>query len=132
MAFLEWRWRSRNNWEPADYTGDETATVINVGAGDLGLGICIVRTREVFNGAGTAAKIIVGDGADPNGYLEDGNADETTTGQYVGQGAYWNGSAGPTLYTAADTIDIGFTANTSGTRTTGIIDLHVVVAPTAF
>ena len=126
MAFLTFRWKTKLNYTPASYTADETATVLLVNAGDMGFGICITRTRVVFNGGGTDAIIIVGDGDDTDGYLANGNMDETTVGLYRGAGAYW-GTA-PKLYTVTDTIDIGFTANTSGTRTTGAIDLAVAVS----
>ena len=132
MAFLEWRWRSKNNWTPASYTANEVSPIANVAAGDINPGICITRTRVVFNGSGTAAIIVIGDGDTANGDLADGDMDETTTGLYRGQGAYWNGTGGPKLYTVADAIDITFTANTAGTRTTGTIDAHVVIAPSAF
>jgi len=126
MARLYFNERTRANWEPADYTANETDTVINVAAGDYWAGDCMVRVREVFNGGGTDAIIIIGDGDDDNGGLEAGQCDETTVGIYRGGGAYY--ATRPKLYTAADTIDIGFTANTSGTRTTGIIDLAVYIA----
>ncbi len=117
------QWRTVLGYSPASFTSNETATVINVGAGDFTRGDCIVSMTTVFNGGGTAAIIIVGDGDDPNGLLEDGQCDETTTGLYRGGGAYY--STRPKLYTAIDTIDIGFTANTSGSRTTGQLDLAV-------
>ena len=126
MARLYFNERTFSNYTPASYTADETKTVIGVGAGDYSRGDCIIRTRVIFNGSGTAAKIIVGDGDDPNGYCVDGDIDETTVGIGRGAGAYF--STGPKLYTTADTIDIGFTANTSGSRTTGAIDLAVYVA----
>ena len=130
MAHLEYRKRTKSNWVPVSYTGNEVATVISVAAGDMGGmgGPCVGRTRVVFNGSGTAAIIEVGDGDDANGYLVDGNLDETATGLYWGQGAYYGTAA--KLYTVSDTIDITFTANTAGTRTTGAIDLSVWVCKT--
>ncbi len=124
MAFLNLQRKSYNNWTPTSYTSDQTAQVLAVGAGDLLPGWCTVRVSVVFNGSGTDAKIIVGDGGDPNGLMVDGDADETTLGLYVGAGAY-HFSAVPRLFTGNDTIDIGFTANTSGSRTTGAINLMV-------
>lgn len=132
MAFLEWRWRQKTLWTPASYTANEVSAFASVAAGDINPGICITRTRVVFNGSGTAAIIEIGDGDDPNGDLVDGDMDETTTGLYRGAGAYWNGTGGPKLYTTADTLDVTFTANTAGTRTTGSIDIAVVIAPSAF
>ena len=132
MAFVEWRWRNRTNWVPTSYTANEVSTILAVGAGDINSGLCITRTRVVFNGSGTAAIVEIGDGDDDNGDLVDGDMDETTAGLYRGAGAYWNGTGGPKLYTTGDTIDVKFTANTAGTRTTGTIDVSVAVAPTAF
>lgn len=126
MARLMFNERTVSNWTPTSYTSDQTDTVIGVSAGDYSVGDCIIRTRVVFNGSGTAAKIIVGDGDDPNGYCADGDIDETTVGIGRGAGAYF--STNPKLYTTDDTIDIGFTANTSGGRTTGNIDLAVYIA----
>ncbi len=126
MARLYFNQRTRANWEPDSYTSDETEGVINVAPGDYWVGDCIVRVREVFNGSGTPAKIEIGDGDDPNGGLEDGQCDEETVGIYRGGGAYY--ATRPKLYTSADTIDIGFTADTGGSRTTGIIDLAVWIA----
>lgn len=126
MSMLQRRIREKTAWEPADYTANETANVFNVAAGDIATGICFSRVTEVFNGSGTDAVIIVGDGDDDNGLLAAGNIDETATGIYIGGGAYF--ATRPKLYTAADTVDIGFTANTAGTRTTGIIDLYVEIA----
>lgn len=132
MAFIEWRWHSKTNYTPASYTANEVAAIMQVAAGDLNFGVCIARTRVAFNGSGTDAIIVVGDGDDADGDLADGNMDETTAGLYRGQGAYWNGTGGPKLYTTADAIDITFTANTAGTRNAGSADIHVAVAPTAF
>lgn len=126
MAMLQYFARSKSNWEPASYTADETANILNVAAGDFSDGVCIVRVMEVFNGSGTDAIVIVGDGDDPNGYLVAGDVDETATGLYWGGGAYYTTKG--KLYTTTDTIDIGFTANTAGTRTTGILNVAVYVA----
>ena len=132
MAFVEWRWRTKSSWTPASYTANEVSAFANVAAGDINPGVCITRTNVVFNGSGTAAIIEIGDDGDANGDLVDGDMDETTTGLYRGAGAYWNGATGPCLYTTSNTLDVTFTANTAGTRTTGNIDIAVVVAPLQF
>ena len=130
MAQLMYRPRTVSNWTPVSYTAGETDTVINVGAGDLCAGLVIARTRTVFNGSGTDAIIIVGDDGDTDRFGADGFMDETTTGLYVGVGGSGSTYAalGRHLYTAANTIDIVFTANTAGTRTTGTIDLYTWIA----
>lgn len=125
MSQIRGEIRTFNKYEPADYTAGEVRTVIGVEIGEMLLGLCLVRITEVFNGSGTAAKIEVGDADDDNGLLEDGQCDEETAGLYRGGGAYY--ATRPKLYTSADTIDITFTANTSGSRTTGILDLMVEV-----
>ena len=129
MAELNYRLRTRSEWVPASYTAGETATVISVHAGEI-VGPVITRTRVVFNGSGTDAIIIVGDDGDTDRFGADGFMDETTTGLYVGIGGSGSNYAaiGRHLYTAANTIDIGFTANTAGTRTTGTIDLYTWIA----
>lgn len=129
MAQLTFRSRTLNRWKPASYTANETATVMAAKPGDL-FGPMIVRIDEVFNGSGTDAIIIVGDGAVTDRFLAAGQADETTVGDYLANGgANTDFSAqGYHLYLAADTVDIGFTANTLGTRTTGIVSIFAWVA----
>lgn len=130
MAELTFRSRKKTNYTPASYTADETATVIGVNAYEI-VGPVIGRVNVAFNGSGTAAILIVGDGGDTDRFGADGFVDETTAGN-VAQGVGGSGSTyaaiGRHLYTSADTIDIGFTANTSGTRTTGSFDLFVWIA----
>lgn len=130
MAELKWRKRSRSNWEPADYTSNEVAAIIAVGAGDLvGPGFC--RVTEVFNGAGTDAIIEIGlTGGDTDLFCKAGQIDETTAALYHLQGgdsAHYS-ARGLYLFTAADTLDLKFTCNTSGTRTTGIVDTWFFIA----
>jgi len=119
------QWRTVQGHQPPDLTANSTDSVINVGSGDFTRGDCIVSITEVFNGTGTAAIIIVGDGDDPNGLLEDTQCDEVTLGLYRGGGAYY--STRPKLYTATDTIDVGLTAATGNDGTTGRLDLAVDV-----
>lgn len=129
MAELRYRKRSRSNYTPASYTANETATVIGVNTGDL-VGPSFCRVRVVFNGGGTDAILIFGDGGDTNRFGSDGDTDETTTGLYMLNGGSGSDylAQGYHLYTADDTIDIGFTANTSGTRTTGEVDFWLFIA----
>ena len=130
MAQLQWRIRTRNGWTPDSYTADQAADgIIAVAAGDVVRSV-FARTRVVFNGSGTAAIIIVGDDGDTDRFLADGNMDETTTGLYMGLGGSASNylALGKHLYTAANNIDVGFTANTAGTRTTGTVDFLCEVA----
>ncbi len=124
MAFLHWRQKRKTNYSPASYTAGETTALFAVDVGDL-IYDCLTRTRAIFNGSGTDAKIIIGDDGVTNRFMEDGDMDETTLGIYQGKGAGVDNSH---LYSAANTIDVVFTANTSGTRTTGAIDVLVLYA----
>jgi hypothetical protein len=123
MAYLNFRQRSRFNWVPDDYTANEVDPIGPVVAGEL-IGPFMARTRVVFNGSGTDAIIEVGDGGDVDRFIGPGNVDETTTGLYLGLGGAASNylALGHHLYTAADNIDVNFTANTAGTRTTGTMD----------
>ena len=130
MAELIFRGRHKQGWTPADYTADETANVITVHAGEI-VGPVVGNVEVAFNGSGTAAIITVGDDGDVDRYGADGFVDETTAGS-IAQGVGGSGSTyaaiGRHLYTTANTIDIGFTANTAGTRTTGRFSLFVWIA----
>ncbi len=125
MAMMR-TFRVTEPFEPADYTSDETTAILNVAAGDL-ITHVFAETATVFNGSGTAAKLELGDGSDPDRYILDGDVDETTVGFYAGTGG--SGSdyllIGEHVYTSADTIDVKFTANTSGGRTTGKFNIIV-------
>lgn len=129
MTQLNWRRRSVSNWTPASYTANETTAIMSVEPGDVA-GLVIVRTRTVFNGSGTDAIITIGDGGDVDRFVADGDVDEVTAGLYKALGGSGSSYAalGTHLYTVADTIDIVFTANTAGTRTTGAFDIDVYIA----
>lgn len=117
-------------YEPPDYTANSVDAVFNVHPGDV-VGLILVRTAVVFNGSGTDAKFELGDGDDPDRYVDDGELDETTAGNWVRAiGASGGGYVDHRthLYTAADTIDVNFTANTSGTRTTGAVEITAYIA----
>jgi len=123
MSLLNFYRKSRFNWVPASYTANEVSAIGPVSAGEL-VGAFFARTRIVFNGSGTAAIVQVGDGGDADRIVADGNVDETTTGIYMGLGGSGSNylAIGRHLYAVDDTIDVTFTANTAGTRTTGAID----------
>jgi hypothetical protein len=119
MALLREK-RLTSTFVPASYTANETTALFNVAAGDMITHVSM-QTVVVFNGAGTDAIVTLGDGGDVDRFILAGDVDETATGFYVATGG--TGSAyllrAEHVYTAADTIDIVFTANTSGSRTTG-------------
>ena len=133
MAQINWR-RMTRIFTPADYTADDSAVeLFNVSAGDL-VGPVICRTIEVFNGSGTDAIFALGDDGDVDRYVIAGDLEETSTSAATSwiraTGGSGSGYAllGTHLYTAANTIDVGFTANTAGTRTTGKVEVTVFVA----
>ena len=127
MAEVRRYTRTKTAWVPVDYTANETTAVINVNPNEVVHEI-FVRTRVAFNGGGTAAIIELGDGGDTDRFVKDGDIDETTTGLYMALGGSGSNylAFGRHLYTVVDTIDVKFTANTSGTRTLGSIDIIVV------
>ena len=129
MPYLNWQKRSVL-WTPDSYTADSVEAVFNVEAGDV-VGLILCRTATVFNGSGTDAIFELGDSGDVDRFLDAGEIDETTAGDFVRAiGATGGGYVlyRTHLYTAADTIDVNFTANTAGTRTTGTIEIIAHIA----
>ena len=131
MAELNWR-RKVVLFEPASYTANETKAIMSVHAGEV-IGLILVRQVEAYNGSGTAAVLELGD-SDIDRYMDAGEIDETTGGS-SGSFVRCIGASGGGyvdhrnhLYTAADTIDVTFTANTSGTRTTGKTEFTIYKA----
>ena len=129
MSYLNWKAETRI-FEPASYTADETRLLFNVEAGDL-IGLIIVRQIVAYNGSGTDAVLELGDGDDIDRYMDAGEIDETTTTSFVRA----IGATGGTyilyrnfLYTAQDTIDVTFTANTAGTRNAGRTEFTIYKA----
>ena len=132
MAFLEWR-KHEILWTPDDYTADSTEQIMNVEAGDL-IGIIIAKQITAYNGSGTDAIIELGDSGDIDRFMDAGEIDETTGGS-TGSWVRCAGASGGGyvlyrnhLYTAADTIDVVFTANTAGTRTAGATEFTIFKA----
>lgn len=123
---LEWE-RTRVNYRPPSYTANSVDPIMNVEAGDL-VGLIIARTTVAFNGSGTDAIFELGDDGDPDRFLDGGEIDETTAGSMAraigasggGYILYRNH-----LYTTANTIDVNFTANTSGTRNAGEVEITI-------
>ena len=115
--------RSRTSWAPASYTANETFNMWNVAAGDL-VGACFARIRTAFDGTSPSASI--GDGDDVDRFMTTTNVGVATTGLKRGTGAGLTETLGY-LYTAADTIDITFTAAT-GSPTVGSMDFWAFVA----
>lgn len=130
MAFVNIKQRSVTNWEPADYTSNETTAVMPVHAGEM-IVAAFVRIREAFDGTNTNATIALGTGDDPDGLIATGDATWTSTGLAQGSGAKLADDFG-WLITTDDTVDIAFVADTAGDGTTGIVDVwiyYVTVEP---
>ena len=132
MSYLNWKAETRI-FEPADYTADETRQLFNVEVSDL-IGLIIVRQIVAYNGGGTDAVLELGDEGDIDRFMDAGEIDETTggaTGSFVraigatggGYILYRNH-----LYIAQNTIDVVFTANTSGTRNAGRTEFTIYKA----
>ena len=128
MAYLQWQ-RHVVLFEPASYTANETKAIMNVAAGDM-IGIILARQVEAYNGSGTDAILELGDD-DIDRFMDAGEIDETNATDFVrcagasggGYVLYRNH-----LFTAANTIDVTFTANTAGTRTTGQTEFTIYKA----
>ena len=129
MPYLNWQ-KQTVLFTPADYTADETQQILNVESGDL-IGLIIARQITAYNGGGTDAILELGDDGDIDRFMDAGEIDETTggsTGSFVrcigatggGYILYRNH-----LFTAANTIDVTFTANTSGTRNAGATEFII-------
>ena len=126
MSFLNWKKETRL-FVPADYTADETRQLFHAEIGDV-IGLIIVRQIAAYNGSGTDAILEFGDGADIDRYMDGGEIDETTTTSFVrAQGASGGGYVlyRDFLYTARDTLDVVFTANTAGTRDAGSTEFTI-------
>src|SRR3972149_9934469 len=129
MPYLNWQKRAVL-WTPDSYTADSVEAVFNVEAGDV-VGLILCRTATVFNGSGTDAIFELGDSGDVDRFLDAGEIDETTAGDFVRAiGATGGGYIlyRTHLYTAADTIDVNFTANTAGARTPGATAITAFLA----
>ena len=111
---------------PASYTANETKAIMNVAAGDL-IGIILARQIVAYNGSGTDAILELGDD-DIDRFMDAGEIDETNATDFVrcagasggGYVLYRNH-----LFTAANTIDVTFTANTAGTRNAGSTEFTI-------
>ena len=126
MPFQNWQ-EFRIIFTPTDYTADETKAIMNVHEGDL-IGPIIARQIVAYNGSGTDAILELGDDGDIDRFMDAGEIDETTTTSFVrcagasggGYVLYRNH-----LFTAANTIDVTFTANTAGTRNAGATEFTI-------
>ena len=126
MAELKFYKRSRTGWTPTSYTVNQTFQMWNVAVGDL-VGPLFVRVRVAFDG--TSPSFSIGDGDAVARFMTTTEAGAETTGLKIGRGVSGGSYIldGKYLYTAADTIDITFTAAT-GSPTVGTIDVWAYIA----
>lgn len=108
-------------YQPADVAVTETAPIMAVRPGDRILGVMVT---PLINSAGTTSSTFeLGDGNDVDGFVTSATIDleAATVGTWIdGIGAYLlettaSKSKAGFLYTAADTIDVVYTATTPGT-----------------
>lgn len=119
-----------NSTGAVDYASNVVNPIFNVSAGDL-VGLITARTVAAFNGTGTAAIFELGDDGDPDRFLDGGELDEETAGNFVrAAGASGGGYVlyRTHLYTAANTIDVNYTADTNGDDTTGEVEICIWIA----
>ena len=129
MSYLNFQ-KQIVTFQPTSYTANEVQAVMNVEAGDL-IGLIIVRNLIAYDGSGTDAIVELGDGDDNDRFMDGGEVDETSTTSWVRAiGATGGGYIlyRTHLYTAQDTIDVNFTANTSGSRTVGRTEFTIYKA----
>ena len=130
MPFVNIKQRTVTNWTPVSYTANETTAIMPVHAGEMVIA-AFVRIRTAFDGGNSDAAIDLGDGGDTNRLVENADLTETTAGLYHGSGAGTADDFGH-LYTADDTIDVVFTADTGADGTVGAADIwiwYVTVEP---
>lgn len=129
MSFLNFQ-KFTTVWTPNSYTANSVEEVFNAYAGCL-IGLIVCRTTVAFNGTGTAAKFELGDGVDPDRYVDDGELEEESvsaaTSQIRAIGATGGGYVlyRNHLYNSADTVDVNFTAATGGDGTTGAVEITI-------
>ena len=129
MAWLNWEKRTVL-YTPSTYTANVVDGVLNVAAGDI-VGLILVRTVVAFNGTNSNAVFELGDSGDVDRFVDGGELDEHTAGNFVRAiGATGGGYIlyRTHLYTAADTIDVNFTADTGANGTAGRVEITAYIA----
>jgi len=125
MAYVNWRTRGRNSWVPANYNANEADTgIIAVEPGDV---VQSAFSRIDTGFAATSAAILLGDGNDPNGFLDAGDITEATAAVYgPGDGAYIK--EGLYLYTVADLVSVAYNVGAADATGVGVADFWIWVA----
>ena len=126
---LEWE-KHTVLYTPPSYASNSVDEIVSVSVGDV-VGLITARTIAAFNGTGTAAIIELGDDGDADRYIDGGELDEETAGNF---GRAIGASGGgyvlyrTHLYTTANTIDVNFTADTNGDDTAGSVEFNIWIA----
>lgn len=131
MAFVNWQWITVRKWEPANRNADAGMTAIkSVDAGTI-LGPGFARVNVPFNGTDTDAEVTLGQASDVDTFLVAAGIDEYTAAgplHMAGGGSTTYSAIGMWLFTAADTIDVNYTADTTPNGTQGDFDFWWMIA----
>ena len=114
MAYLQFARIRKQGWTPAAYGTNETTGFWSVQIGDL-IAAAFMRVEAAFDG--TSPSCSIGDDGDVDRFMTTTNTGIDTTGLKRGTGAGFTETLG-FLYTAANNVDIVFTAAT-GSPTVG-------------
>lgn len=131
MAFVNWQWTGVRKWAPSNYNANIALTAIkSVDAGTI-LGPGFARVNVGFNGTDTDAIIELGQASDVDTFLVAAGIDEYTAAgplHMAGGGSTTYSAVGMWLFTAADTIDVNYTTDTTPNGTAGDFDFWWMIA----
>jgi hypothetical protein len=113
------------DWSPAAVGANETTPLFSLRAGARVLAAWC-RVLTAWAGA-TTPTFTLGDGADPDGYITDANANEEAAGAYDGTGAFIATPNQGKLYTADDTVDVDYVAGATPGATLGKVRFYILV-----
>ena len=111
-------------WRPTTLNVSVVDPIMNVSAGTV-IGPIFARTTVAFDGTGTAAVVELGYGSNVDEFLDAGELEEesisaaTSFIRAAGAADGTYDTKGTFLFTADDTIDVNFTADTNGDSTVG-------------
>jgi hypothetical protein len=118
-------WRTKTiRWRPTTLNANVVDPIMHVDAGTV-IGPIFARTTVAFDGTGTAATVALGYGSNVDEFMDEGELEEESVSAATSfircagaaDGTY--DTKGTFLFTAADTIDVNFTADTNADSTTG-------------
>ena len=121
--FVNWMTKTVR-WRPTTLNANVVDPIFRAEAGMV-IGPIFARTTVAFDGSGTAAVVELGYGSNVDEFLDAGELEEesisaaTSFVRAIGASDGTYDTKGTFLFTADDTIDVNFTADTSGDSTTG-------------